>query len=56
MKELDHPNIIFFKCYYYTKAPNQSEDEFFLNLIMDYVPETLSVLYIIIVITIKNFL
>ncbi len=56
MKELDHPNIIFLKSYYYTKAPNQSEDEFFLNLIMDYVPETLSVLYIIIVITIKNFL
>ena len=44
MKELDHPNIIFLKSYYYTKAPNHSEDEFFLNVIMDYVPETLSVL------------
>ena len=44
MKELNHPNIIYLKSYYYTKAPNHSEDEFFLNVIMDYVPETLSVL------------
>ena len=44
MKELNHPNIIFLKSYYYTKAPNHSDDEFFLNVIMDYVPDTLSVL------------
>jgi len=42
MKELNHPNIISLKGYYYTKAPNHKNDEFFLNVIMDYVPKTLS--------------
>jgi glycogen synthase kinase 3 beta len=42
MKELDHPNLIFLKSYYYTKAPNHSDDEFYLNVVMDYVPQTLS--------------
>ena len=44
MKELNHPNIVFLKSYYYTKSPNHSEDEFFLNVVMDYVPQTLSTL------------
>ena len=44
MKELNHPNIIFLKSYYYTKAPNHSDDEFFLNVVMDYIPQTLSTL------------
>ena len=44
MKELNHPNIVFLKSYYYTKAPNHSDDEFFLNVVMDYVPQTLSTL------------
>ena len=44
MKELEHPNIVFLKSYYYTKAPNYNDDEFFLNVVMDYVPKTLSTL------------
>ena len=44
MKELNHPNLIFLKSYYYTKAPNHNDDEFFLNVVMDYVPQTLSTL------------
>ena len=42
MQELDHPNLIFLKSYYYTKAPRHNDDEFFLNVVMDYVPKTLS--------------
>ena len=44
MKELNHPNIVGLVSFYYTKAPEHGEDEFYLNCIMDYVPETLSVL------------
>ena len=44
MKELNHPNIVFLKSYYYTKSPNNSDDECFLNAVMDYVPQTLSTL------------
>ena len=29
MKELNHPNLVFFKSYYYTKALNHSDDDFF---------------------------
>jgi glycogen synthase kinase 3 beta len=42
MKELHHPNIVELKSYFCTKAENCNEDEFFLNCIMEYVPETLS--------------
>ena len=44
MKELNHPNLIFLKSYYYTKASNHNDDEFYLNVVMDYVPQTLSAL------------
>ena len=42
MQELHHPNIVELKSYFCTKAENCNEDEFFLNCIMEYVPETLS--------------
>ena len=42
MKELEHPNIVVLKSYYYTKSPTHNDDEFFLNVVMDYVPQTLS--------------
>ena len=42
MQELHHPNIVELKSYYKTKAENKSDDEFFLNCIMEYVPLTLS--------------
>ncbi len=42
MQELHHPNIVELKSYYCTKAENCSDDEFFLNCIMEYVPLTLS--------------
>jgi len=44
MKELNHPNLIFLKSFYYTKAPKHNDDEYFLNVVMDYVPQTLSTL------------
>ena len=46
MQELHHPNIVELKSYFCTKAENCNEDEFFLNCIMEYVPETLSDLII----------
>ena len=42
MLELHHPNIVELKSYYKTKAENCSDDEYFLNCIMEYVPLTLS--------------
>ena len=42
MKELHHPNIVELKSYYCTKAENCNDDEFYLNCIMEYVPQTLS--------------
>ena len=42
MQELHHPNIVELKSYYCTKAENCSDDEFYLNCIMEYVPKTLS--------------
>ena len=42
MQELDHPNNVFLKSFYYTKASKHNDDEFYLNVIMDYVPVTLS--------------
>ena len=43
MKELNHPNLIFLKSYYYTESSSNS-NEYYLNVIMDYVPHTLSTL------------
>ncbi len=42
MLELHHPNIVELKSYYKTKAEKCSNDEFYLNCIMEYVPITLS--------------
>ena len=42
MLELHHPNIVELKSYFCTKAEKGSEDEFYLNCIMEYVPQTLS--------------
>jgi glycogen synthase kinase 3 beta len=42
MLELHHPNIVELKSYYKTKAEKCSDDEFYLNCIMEYVPLTLS--------------
>ena len=42
MQELHHPNIVELKSFYCTKAENCSDDEFYLNCIMEYVPQTLS--------------
>ena len=38
MKILSHPNIIHLKHHFYTKG--DKEDEIFLNIVMDYFPET----------------
>ena len=42
MLELHHPNIVELKSFFCTKADKGSDDEFFLNCIMEYVPVTLS--------------
>ena len=46
MQKLNHPNIVKLLSFYYTKAniPKAKNDDVFLNCIMDYVPETLSIL------------
>ena len=46
MQKLNHPNIVQLLSFYYTKAniPKAKSDDVFLNCIMDYVPETLSIL------------
>ena len=41
MKELNHPNLVFLKSYYYTESLEHA-NEYFLNVVMDYVPQTLS--------------
>lgn len=42
MQEVNHPNLVKLLSYYTTKAAGHSSDEFFLNCIMEYVPQTLS--------------
>ena len=43
LKELNHPNIISLKHYFYTKAEKEGkESEIYLNCVMDYFPQTLS--------------
>ena len=41
LKELNHPNVVYLHDYYYTSAGNSQDGEF-LNVIMDYMPETLT--------------
>ena len=41
LKELNHPNIIKLKHYFYTKDENK-ETEVYLNCVTDYLPQTLS--------------
>jgi len=38
MKELNHPNVISLKHAFYTQG--DKEDEIYLNVVMEYVPET----------------
>jgi len=40
LKELNHPNVIKLRNYFYTKGDNQQE--IYLNCVMDFIPETLS--------------
>lgn len=40
MKELDHPNIVRLRHYFYT--PGEQSDDVYLNCVMDYIPDTLS--------------
>ena len=43
LKELNHPNVINLKHYFYTKTEKEGkEPEIFLNCVMDYFPQTLS--------------
>ena len=43
LKELNHPNIIRLKHFFYTKGEKEgNEPEIFLNCVMDYLPQTLS--------------
>ena len=41
MKELNHPNLVYLKSYYYTESLEHA-NEYYLNVVMDYVPQTLS--------------
>jgi glycogen synthase kinase 3 beta len=40
LKELNHPNVIKLRHYFYT--PGEKAEEIYLNCVMDYVPDTLS--------------
>ena len=43
LKELNHPNIISLKHYFYTKVEKgENGEEIYLNCVMDYFPQTLS--------------
>ena len=42
MQELNHPNLVYLKSFYYTESPSHNKDEYFLNAVMEYVPKTLS--------------
>ena len=41
MKELNHPNLIYLKSYYYTESKDHP-NQYYLNVVMDYIPLTLS--------------
>ncbi len=38
IKELNHPNVIKMKHAFFTKG--EKEDEVYLNIVMDYIPDT----------------
>ena len=40
MKTLQHPNVVGLKHYFYSKGDTKP-DEVYLNLVLDYVPETI---------------
>jgi serine/threonine protein kinase len=40
LKELDHPNVIKLRHYFYT--PGEKQEEIYLNCVMDFIPDTLS--------------
>jgi serine/threonine protein kinase len=40
LKELDHPNVIKLRHYFYT--PGEKQEEIYLNCVMDFMPDTLS--------------
>jgi glycogen synthase kinase 3 beta len=40
LKELNHPNVIKLRHYFYT--PGEKQEEIYLNCVMDYIPDTLS--------------
>lgn len=40
MKNLNHLNIIYLKDYYYTEAIKKNEKNVFLNVVMEYIPQT----------------
>lgn len=41
MKKIKHVNIIFLKDYYYTETYKKDEKKIFLNVVMEYVPQTI---------------
>jgi glycogen synthase kinase 3 beta len=40
LKELNHPNVIRLRHYFYT--PGEKQEEIYLNCVMDYIPDTMS--------------
>ncbi|CRG99805.1 glycogen synthase kinase 3, putative [Plasmodium relictum] len=40
MKNLNHVNIIYLKDYYYTESIKKNEKNIFLNVVMEYIPQT----------------
>ncbi|KAI7898415.1 kinase-like domain-containing protein [Cokeromyces recurvatus] len=40
MKVMNHPNICSIKAYFYTQGDNKKDDQIYLNLVMEYIPET----------------
>ncbi|KAI8976091.1 kinase-like domain-containing protein [Pilobolus umbonatus] len=40
MRMMNHPNICGLKAYFYTQGDSKQKDEIYLNLVMEYVPET----------------
>ncbi|SOV10859.1 glycogen synthase kinase 3, putative [Plasmodium sp. gorilla clade G2] len=40
MKNLNHKNIIYLKDYYYTEAFKKNEKNIYLNVVMEYIPQT----------------
>ncbi|GAA5909326.1 hypothetical protein JCM5296_005597 [Sporobolomyces johnsonii] len=45
MLRINHPNIVKLRYYWYEASTSRNSDEVFLNLVLDYVPETLYRIY-----------